>query len=59
MYRKRLMEKEIPVRMTNFALILNDLAATFEGKNEYISNLCRYPLLILDDLEWSVAQSMA
>ena len=40
-----LMEKEISVRMTNFALILNDLAATFEGKNEYISNLCRYPLL--------------
>ena len=26
-----LMEKEISVRMTNFALILNDLAATFEG----------------------------
>ena len=44
-----LMEKEISVRMTNFALIFNDLAATFEGKNEYISNLCRYPLLILDD----------
>ena len=44
-----LMEKEISVRMTNFALILNDLAATFEGRNEYISNLCRYPLLILDD----------
>ena len=44
-----LMVKEISVRMTNFALILNDLAATFEGKNEYISNLCRYPLLILDD----------
>ena len=32
-----LMEKEIPVRMTNFALILNDLAASFEGRNEYIS----------------------
>ena len=44
-----LMEKEIPVRMTNFALILNDLAASFEGRNEYISRLCRYPLLILDD----------
>ena len=43
------MEKEIPVRMTNFALILNDLAASFEGRNEYISRLCRYPLLILDD----------
>ena len=35
--------------MTNFALILNDLAASFEGRNEYISRLCRYPLLLLDD----------
>ena len=25
------MEKEIPVHMTNFALILNDLAASFEA----------------------------
>lgn len=45
--------------MTNFAAVLNDLAATFEGRNEYISKLCRYPLLILDDLEWSVEQSTA
>ena len=44
-----LMEKEIPVHMTNFALILNDLAASFENRNEYISRLCRYSLLILDD----------
>ena len=44
-----LMEKEISVHMTNFALILNDLAASFENRNEYISRLCRYPLLILDD----------
>src|SRR5699024_3910999 len=44
-----LMENEIPVCMTNFAAILNDLAASFEGRNEYISRLCRYPLLILDD----------
>ena len=44
-----LMEREIPVCMTNFALILGDLAASFEGRNEYISRLCRYPLLILDD----------
>ena len=35
--------------MTNFALILNDLAASFENRNEYISRLCRYPLLIIDD----------
>lgn len=44
-----LMEKEVAVRMTNFATILNDLAASFEGRNEYISRLCSYPLLILDD----------
>ena len=42
-----LMEQKIPVRMTNFAAILNDLAASFEGRNEYISRLCRYPLLKL------------
>ena len=44
-----LMEKEISVRMTNFALILNDLAASFKDRNEYISRLCSFPLLILDD----------
>ncbi len=37
------------VRMTNFALILNDLTASFEGRNEYTARLCRAPLLILDD----------
>ena len=44
-----LMEQEIPVRMTNFAAILNDLAASFAGRNEYISRLCSHALLILDD----------
>ena len=44
-----LMEREVSVCMTNFALILNDLAASFEGRNEYISRLCSFPLLILDD----------
>ena len=44
-----LMEKEVSVYMTNFAAILNDLAASFEGRNEYIARLCRYPLLIIDD----------
>ncbi len=44
-----LMEKEISVCMTNFALILNDLAASFKDRNEYISHLCSFPLLILDD----------
>ncbi len=44
-----LMEQEIAVCMTNFAMILGDLAASFEGRNEYISRLCSFPLLILDD----------
>ena len=44
-----LMEQEVAVRMTNFALILNDLTASFEGRNDYIARLCRAPLLILDD----------
>ena len=44
-----LMEKEVAVCMTNFATILGDLAASFEGRNEYISRLCSFPLLILDD----------
>ena len=44
-----LMEQEIPVRMTNFAVVLNDLASSFEGRNEYIAQLCRSPLLIIDD----------
>ena len=52
-----LMEKEIPVRMTNFALILNDLAASFEGRNEYISRLCRYPLLILTTSAWNAGRN--
>jgi DNA replication protein DnaC len=43
-----LMEREIPVHMTNFAMILNALSS-FEGRNEYIAELCRPPLLILDD----------
>ncbi len=44
-----LLDQEIPVRMTNFAEVLNDLSANFSDKNEYIKNLCRFPLLILDD----------
>lgn len=45
-----LIEKEISVRMTNFTTILNNLGASFEGRNEYIERLCRFPLLIIDDL---------
>ncbi|MBQ9647869.1 MAG: ATP-binding protein [Oscillospiraceae bacterium] len=44
-----LMEREISVCMTNFAAVLNDLAASYEGRNEYIARLCRAELLIVDD----------
>ncbi len=44
-----LMEREVSVCMTNFALILNDLAASYKDRNEYIARLCSFPLLILDD----------
>lgn len=44
-----LLEQEIPVRMTNFEEVLNDLSSNFSEKNEYIKSLCRFPLLILDD----------
>ena len=44
-----LLEQEIPVCMTNFAEVLNDLSSNFSEKNEYIKSLCRFPLLILDD----------
>lgn len=44
-----LLEQEIPVRMTNFEEVLNDLSSNFSEKNEYIKSLCRFPFLILDD----------
>ncbi len=44
-----LMEREVPVCMTNFARILNELNNSFSGRNEVVERLCRYPLLIIDD----------
>ena len=44
-----LMEQEVPVRMTNFARILNELNSSFSGCNDIVDKLCRYPLLIIDD----------
>ena len=44
-----LMEQEVPVRMTNFARILNELNSSFSGRNDVVDKLCRYPLLIIDD----------
>ena len=44
-----LMEQEVPVRMTNFARIMNELNSSFSGRNAVVDRLCRYPLLIIDD----------
>ena len=44
-----LMEQEMPVRVTNFARILNELNSSFSGRNDIVDKLCRYPLLIIDD----------
>ena len=44
-----LMEQEVPVRMTNFARILNELNNSFSGRNDIVDKLCRYPLLVIDD----------
>ena len=45
----RYVEQEVPVRMTNFARILNELNSSFSGRNDVVDKLCRYPLLIIDD----------
>ena len=44
-----LMEQEVPVRMTNFARILNELNSSFSGCNDIVDKLCRYPLPSIDD----------
>ena len=44
-----LMEQAVPVRMTNFARILNELNRSFSGRNEVVDKLCRYLLLIIND----------
>lgn len=45
-----LIDKGYTVLMTNFAKITNTLFGMKEGKQEYIDNLNKYRLLIIDDL---------
>lgn len=46
-----LIERDVPVMMTNFPLILNRLTGTYgEERIEFISRLNDYDLLIIDDL---------
>lgn len=43
-------DRGIPVFMTNFARIVNTVQGMFDGRQDYYDSLNRYPLLILDDL---------
>ena len=46
-----LLDKGVPVIMTNFARLLNKLTDMYTGdRNEYIDSFKRYPLMIIDDL---------
>ena len=46
-----LIDKGVPVLMTNFSRILNSLTGMFsEGRNEFIDGFNKYELLIIDDL---------
>lgn len=46
-----LIDREVPVLMTNLARVLNTLTGLYSGdRNQYIDSLNQYPLLILDDL---------
>lgn len=45
-----LIDKGIPVLMTNFARIRNTVQGLFDGRQAYFDSLNRFPLLILDDL---------
>ena len=45
-----LLDRGYPVLMTNFARLSNTLQGMWEGKQEYLDSLNRFPLLIIDDL---------
>ena len=46
-----LLDKGVPVLMTNFARLLNKLTDMYSGdRNAYIDSFKKYPLMIIDDL---------
>lgn len=46
----RVIDMGYSAKMTNFATLTNDLQGMNEGRNQYIEDLNRYALLIIDDL---------
>lgn len=54
-----LLDKDIPVLMTNFPTLLNRLTGlSGEERSALIAELDDYALLILDDWEWNEIQSL-
>ena len=46
-----LIEQKVPVLMTNFSKVLNQMGAMYsEDRYKYISDFSKFPLLIIDDL---------
>lgn len=45
-----LVDKGVPVMMTNFARIANKLQESFDGRQTYLDNLNKFDLLVIDDL---------
>ena len=45
-----LIDKGYKCLVTNFPRIINELSGRFEGKQEYINDLKRYALIVIDDL---------
>lgn len=45
-----LIDKGVPVLVTQFARIRNELWGMREGRQEYLDNLNQFPLLVIDDL---------
>lgn len=45
-----LIDKGMPALVTNFSRIANTLQGMFEGRQEYLDSLNKFPLLVLDDL---------
>lgn len=54
-----LLDRNVPMLMTNFSTILNRLTGMFsENRTEFIASFDEYNLLIIDDLAWSATPSM-
>lgn len=45
-----LIDKGVPVMVTQFSRIFNEMWGMKEGRQEYLDNLNRFPLLVIDDL---------